>query len=71
LFPLEPGPTIRILAALKPSRLAVMHGSSYSGHCAAAVSELAVYYETAHAAKNWARRRILGPIGHPLWVGVV
>ena len=44
------GPTIRMLAALKPSRLAVMHGSCYTGDCAAALAELATYYETAHAA---------------------
>ena len=29
-----------MLAALKPSRLAVMHGSCYAGDCAAALSEL-------------------------------
>ncbi|HEV2336545.1 MAG TPA: MBL fold metallo-hydrolase [Stellaceae bacterium] len=45
------GPTLRMLAALKPSRLAVMHGSCYAGDCAAALSELAGYYDTAHAAK--------------------
>jgi flavorubredoxin len=45
------GPTIRALAALKPSRLAVMHGSCYAGDCTAALSELAVYYDNAHAAK--------------------
>jgi flavorubredoxin len=44
------GPTIRMLAALKPKRLAVMHGSCYAGDCTAALSELAAYYETAHAA---------------------
>ena len=46
------GPTIRMLAALKPGRLAVMHGSCYAGDCAAALSKLAVYYETALAAKT-------------------
>lgn len=45
------GPTIRMLAALKPSRLAVMHGSCYAGDCAAVLLELAAYYEMAHAAK--------------------
>jgi flavorubredoxin len=44
------GPTIRMLAALKPKRLAVMHGSCYAGDCTAALSELAAYYDTAHAA---------------------
>jgi flavorubredoxin len=46
------GPTIRMLAALKPSRLAVMHGSCYAGDCTAALSELAAYYEKAHAART-------------------
>lgn len=46
------GPTIRMLAALKPSRLAVMHGSSYDGDCAAMLSELAAYYEKALAEKT-------------------
>ena len=41
-----------MLAALKPSRLAVMHGSCYAGDCAAALSELAAYYEKTHAAKT-------------------
>ena len=44
------GPTIRMLATLKPKRLAVMHGSCYAGDCTAALSELAAYYDTAHAA---------------------
>ena len=43
--------TIRGLAALAPKRLAVMHGSSYAGDCAAQLSGLADYYEKAHAAK--------------------
>jgi len=46
------GPTIRTLAALKPSRLAVMHGSCYAGDCASALSKLAAYYETTHAARS-------------------
>jgi hypothetical protein len=41
-----------MLAALKPSRLAVMHGSCYSGDCAAALSELAAYYEKILAAQT-------------------
>jgi flavorubredoxin len=45
------GPTIRMLAELKPSRLAVMHGSCFTGDCAAMLSDLALYYEEAHAAK--------------------
>jgi flavorubredoxin len=46
------GATLRMLAALKPSRLAVMHGSCYAGDCAAALSELAVYFERALAART-------------------
>ncbi len=45
------GPTIRLLAALKPNRLAVMHGSCFAGDCAAMLSDLAAYYEMVHAAK--------------------
>jgi flavorubredoxin len=44
-------PTIRGLAALAPKRLAAMHGSSFSGDCAAQLLGLADYYEKAHAAK--------------------
>lgn len=46
------GPTIRMLAALAPRRLAVMHGSCFVGDCAAELSALAAYYESAHAAKT-------------------
>jgi hypothetical protein len=46
------GPTIRMLAARKPRRLAVMHGSCYPSDCAAALTEVAVYYERALAAKT-------------------
>jgi flavorubredoxin len=42
-------PTIRMLADLDPRCLAVMHGSSYEGDCATALSELAAYYDGAHA----------------------
>lgn len=45
-------PTIRMLADLQPSCLAVMHGSCYEGHCAAALLELAGYYEKIHADKS-------------------
>ena len=37
-------PGIRKLAALAPKRLALMHGSSYSGDGAAALNALADYY---------------------------
>jgi flavorubredoxin len=46
------GPTLRRLAALKPRRLAVMHGSCYSGDCASALSALAAHYERALAAQT-------------------
>jgi flavorubredoxin len=39
------GPTIRRLAALQPSTLAVMHGSSFHGDCGAALDQLADAYE--------------------------
>ena len=39
------GPTLRSLAALEPSKLAVMHGSSFEGDCAAALESLAAGYE--------------------------
>ena len=37
-------PTIRRLAALEPKTLAIMHGSSYNGDCAAALNGLADFY---------------------------
>ena len=37
-------PTIRKLAELQPSTLAIMHGSSYSGDGAATLNALADYY---------------------------
>jgi len=45
-------PTLRMLAALAPTRLAVMHGSSFKGDCAGQLFRLADYYEKAHAAKS-------------------
>ena len=42
--------TIRMLAALSPARLAVMHGSSFRGDCAGQLSRLADYYEKVHEA---------------------
>jgi len=44
------GPTIRKLAALKPKRLAVMHGSCFEGDCVRELNALADYYERALAA---------------------
>ena len=41
----DTGATMRRLAALEPKRLAVMHGSSYSGHVAPALEALADYYD--------------------------
>ena len=46
------GSTIRKLAALEPRRVAVMHGSSFEGDCAALLSQLADFYEAALAAKG-------------------
>ncbi len=40
-------PGIRKLAALAPKRLALMHGSSYSGDCVGALNALADYYATS------------------------
>ena len=40
-------PTIRRLAALKPKRLAVMHGSCFEGDCERALLALADYYDTS------------------------
>ena len=39
------GPTIRRLAELTPTTLALMHGSSFSGDCAGALAALADEYE--------------------------
>lgn len=41
----ETGPTLRRLAALKPKRLAVMHGASYEGDCAGLLEAMAAHYE--------------------------
>ena len=46
------GPTIRLLATLAPRRLAMMHGSSYEGDCAALLSQLADFYEAKLAEKS-------------------
>lgn len=40
------GATVRNLAALKPKMLATMHGSSFSGDGAAALSALGDHYDT-------------------------
>lgn len=37
--------TLRELAELKPSTLAIMHGASFRGDCAAALNSLADAYE--------------------------
>ncbi|MDP8991975.1 MAG: MBL fold metallo-hydrolase [Actinomycetota bacterium] len=44
------GPTVRRLAELSPTTLAVMHGSSFTGDCAAALRALADDYERRLAA---------------------
>jgi len=41
------GRTIRKLAALKPKRLAVMHGAVFEGDCASELGRLADYYDAA------------------------
>jgi flavorubredoxin len=46
----DTGPTIRGLADLAPSLLAVMHGSSFAGDAAAALRALADYYDERLAA---------------------
>jgi flavorubredoxin len=38
-------PTIRKLKTLRPARLAVMHGSCFSGDCAAELETLAAYFD--------------------------
>lgn len=40
-------PTIRRLAALEPVALALMHGPTFKGDCAAALNQLADYFESA------------------------
>ena len=45
-------PTIRGLAALEPTTLAVMHGSSFTGDCAKTLFALADNYETRFAAAS-------------------
>lgn len=44
------GPTIRSLADLAPTTLALMHGSSFTGDCAAALHALADVYDDRHRA---------------------
>jgi flavorubredoxin len=46
------GATLRSLAALQPTTLAVMHGSSFAGDCADALRRLADDYDTRIAAAS-------------------
>ncbi|HEY2834108.1 MAG TPA: MBL fold metallo-hydrolase [Sporichthyaceae bacterium] len=46
----DTAPTIRRLAELNPTTLAIMHGSSFSGDCAGALHGLADRYAVRHAA---------------------
>jgi flavorubredoxin len=46
----EAAPTLRRMAALRPKRLAIMHGSSFEGGCAAALEGLAQDFERRLAA---------------------
>lgn len=52
------GPTIRDLAGLAPTTLAVMHGSCFTGDAATALTTLADHYENrlAAAAAETSRR---------------
>ena len=43
----ELGSTIRRLAKLEPSRLAVMHGSCFAGDCSTQLERLAAFYDGA------------------------
>jgi flavorubredoxin len=45
-------PTIRSLAELAPTTLALMHGPSFNGECDKALMSLADAYETLHAAAS-------------------
>ncbi|HLH99404.1 MAG TPA: MBL fold metallo-hydrolase [Acidimicrobiales bacterium] len=59
-------PTIRALADLRPTTLAIMHGSSYNGDCAKALADLADDYERRMVAAPGAaaRREPVEPLGH-------
>jgi flavorubredoxin len=46
------GPTVRKLAELEPTTLAIMHGSSFNGDCVAALSALADDYDARVAAAS-------------------
>jgi hypothetical protein len=46
------GTTLRTLAALHPTTLAVMHGSSFTGDCADALRRLADDYDARIAAAS-------------------
>ncbi len=46
----DTGAILHRLAGLRPKTLALMHGSSFNGNCAAALDALAVYYTDLHKA---------------------
>jgi flavorubredoxin len=46
------GPTLRKLAELEPTTMAIMHGSSYNGDCVAALNGLADDYDARVAAAS-------------------
>jgi flavorubredoxin len=52
------GPTIRALADLRPTTLALMHGPSYAGDCVTALRELADAYDERLGAEGF---RLSGP----------
>jgi len=53
------GPTIRALADLHPTTLALMHGPAYTGDCAQALRDLAAAYDERLRAEG---ERLHGPI---------
>jgi hypothetical protein len=46
----DTGPVLRRLADLQPRAMALMHGSSFEGDCAAALRGLAEHYASRAAA---------------------
>ena len=59
------GPTIRALADLQPTTLALMHGPAFAGDCVQALRDLAAAYDDRLAAEG---ARLHGPVS-PVDVG--
>lgn len=53
------GPTIRGLADLQPTTLALMHGPAFAGDCGQALRDLAAAYDDRLAAEG---ARLHGPV---------